>query len=183
MLSDEHKKQLIKLARETIEGYVLKGMIGRFDTKDEELQQQSGAFVTIHNNGRLRGCIGMIESKQKLYETIIEMAIQAARNDPRFEPVDEKELREIDIELSVLSQPRRINSLDEFDIENHGIILKKGFASGVFLPQVAAETGWSKEELLENLCTQKAGLPKDAYKDPNTELYVFEADVFGERAQ
>jgi len=181
MLTEEQKKEILKLARTTIESYIKEGMIPRFETADPVLKQKMGAFVTIHNNEKLRGCIGLIESDQMLYETIIEMAIQASRNDPRFEPVSAKELDETDIEVSVLSKPRRINGIEEFELGKHGIIIKKGYVSGVYLPQVAKETGWTKEEFLENLCESKAGLPRQAYKEPGVEVYVFEAEVFGEK--
>lgn len=180
-MDDEKKKTILKLARNTIESYVKDGVSHKFNTEDEELKQQNGAFVTLHKNGALRGCIGLIESDSPLYETIMDMSIQAARSDPRFPPVEKEELNEIDIEVSILTKPRKAGSIDEVEPGKHGVIVKKGFASGVFLPQVAAETGWSKEEFMENLCEGKAGLHKDAYKDPAASIYVFEAEVFGEK--
>lgn len=181
MLNGEQRKTLLKLARNTIETYTAKSIINRFETDDPALKQLAGAFVTIHKNGKLRGCIGMIDAREPLYETVIEMSIQASRNDPRFEPVNEYELKDIDVEISVLYPPVRVKSIDDIELGKHGVIVKKGFASGVFLPQVARETGWSKTEFLEHLCNGKAGLPKDAYLDPKTEIYTFEAEVFGEK--
>ncbi len=181
MLTDEQKKILLKLTRDTIENYIIKGIIPRFESDDPAFNQKAGAFVTLHKSGELRGCIGIIESNRKLYETIIEMAIEAARNDPRFQPVNEYELKDIDIEISVLTPPQKIQSLDDIELGRHGVIIKKGFASGVFLPQVAKETGWTKEEFLRHLCRDKAGLPEEAFKDKNTQIYIFEAEVFGEK--
>lgn len=181
MLTDEKKKILLNLARNIIESYILKGIMPKFETDDPDLAQKAGAFVTLHKKDMLRGCIGIIESNSKLYETIIEMAIEAARNDPRFPPVNEYELKDIDIEISVLSPPKKVESIDDIELGKHGVIVRRGFASGVFLPQVAKETGWSKEEFMRHLCRDKAGLKEDAFRDKGTEIYVFTAEVFGEK--
>ncbi len=181
MLSQEQKKELLVLARTTIENYVEKGTMPKYIPTDPVLKEKCGAFVTIHNSGRLRGCIGMIEGRQPLTDTIIEMSIEASNNDPRFDPVEKEELKEIDIEISVLFPPRKIASYEEVELGKHGVIVKRGFASGVFLPQVATETGWSLDEFMSNLCAGKAGLPADSYKDPKTEIYVFDAEVFSEK--
>jgi AmmeMemoRadiSam system protein A len=108
------------------------------------------------------------------------MAIESSTNDPRFAPVSAKELKDIKIEISVLSEPERVADVNKLVMGKHGVIVKRGFNSGVFLPQVATETKWSREEFLSNLCAHKAGLPADAWKDPKTELYSFTAEVFGE---
>jgi uncharacterized protein (TIGR00296 family) len=92
-----------------------------------------------------------------------------------------EELSEIEIEISVLSLPKRITDIDEIELGKHGVIVRRGFNSGVFLPQVATETGWSKEEFLSNLCAHKAGLPHFAWQDASTEIYIFTADVFSEK--
>ncbi|MCX8092662.1 MAG: AmmeMemoRadiSam system protein A [Candidatus Goldbacteria bacterium] len=181
MLNNEQKKTLLKLARDTIEKYITQGIILKFENKDPVLNEKRGAFVTIHNKGELRGCIGLIEGTQELYKTIIEMAIESATSDPRFPPLTPDELNDIDIEISVLTPLKKIKSIDEIILGKHGVIVKKGFRSGVFLPQVATETGWDKKTFLEHLCAGKAGLSKDAYLDKNTEIYIFEADVFGEK--
>jgi AmmeMemoRadiSam system protein A len=177
MLSKEQKGTLLKLARDTIEKYVNEDIILKFENKDPVLSEKYGAFVTIHNHGRLRGCIGM----QPLFETIIEMAMESSTNDPRFLPVTPDEIKDLDIEISVLSPKRRVQSIDEIEMGKHGVIVRRGFQGGVYLPQVATETGWGKEEFMRSLCGGKAGLPADAYKDPKTEIYVFEAEVFGEK--
>jgi AmmeMemoRadiSam system protein A len=180
VLTKEQKLELLKLARTTIESYAEKGIVPKYLSKDPVLNELCGAFVTLHNKGRLRGCIGMIEGIQPLSDTIIEMAVEAANNDSRFDPVAPKEVKELEIEISVLFPKKKVKSYEEVELGKHGVIVKRGLASGVFLPQVAAETGWSKEEFMRNLCEGKAGLAPDCYKDPKTEIFVFEAEVFSE---
>jgi len=181
MLNKHEQEEILKLARNTIEQYVTKSIIPRFKSDDPAFNQTGGAFVTIHNHGQLRGCIGTIESNEPIHKTVEEMAIESATQDPRFEPVNEDELKDIDVEVSILSPKRKVSGIDEIELGRHGVIVKKGFAAGVFLPQVAGETGWSKKEFMEHLCEGKAGLSKDAYLDPKTEIYIFEAQVFGEK--
>ncbi|HSV44007.1 MAG TPA: AmmeMemoRadiSam system protein A, partial [Candidatus Bathyarchaeia archaeon] len=179
-LTPAQKKRLITIALETIRLYVSEGKTMDVQEGDERLNQQEGAFVTIHKHGQLRGCIGNIVGRQPLYLTVRDMAVAAAAQDPRFNPVSKEELREIDIEISVLSEPRPAASPEEIQMGVHGVIVKRGFHQGVFLPQVATETGWSREEFLSQLCGQKAGLPPDAWKDPRTQLLIFTATVFSE---
>ena len=181
MLSKTQKKELLRIARSVLEEYLSKDMISEVLVHDLALKESGGAFVTLHKDGQLRGCIGVIESERPLYENVMDMAIEAALHDPRFTPVNEYEMPEIEIEISALSPKRRIKSIDEIELGKHGVIVKKGFASGVFLPQVATETGWSKTEFMQHLCEGKAGLKADAYLDPKTEIYVFNAEVFSEK--
>ena len=141
-----------------------------------------GAFVTLHSHGNLRGCIGNMVGSKPIYLTVRDMAVEAAVGDPRFPAVEASELEDIEIEISALSPLERVDSADKIQLGIHGVIVKKGFRSGVFLPQVATETGWSKEEFLSQLCAQKAGLSPDAWKDKSTELYVFTAEVFSEKS-
>ena len=135
-----------------------------------------GAFVSLHKHGRLRGCIGHFGEDYPLHEIVAEMARAAAFEDPRFMPVTKDELDDIDIEISVLTPMRRIQSLDEFELHRHGIYIKKGRRSGTFLPQVADEVNWTKEEFVGHCSQDKAGLGWDGWKD--AELYVYEAIVF-----
>jgi AmmeMemoRadiSam system protein A len=118
---------------------------------------------------------------EPLYLTISDMAIEAAVADWRFPPVELSEMKDIEIEISVLSVLKRVYSSDEIILGLHGVVIKKGPKNGVFLPQVATETNWTKEEFLAELCSQKAGLPPDAWKDTSSELYVFTAEVFSEK--
>lgn len=181
-LNLDQKKKLIAIAKDTINLYIKNKKKFEVKVDDLRLSEEEGAFVTIHEDGQLRGCIGNIIGQGPLYLTIRDMAIAAATQDPRFKPVTVDELNKIDIEISVLSKPKRVKSLDEIKMGVHGVIVKGGmFNQGVFLPQVAIETGWSKEEFLSELCSQKAHLPKDAWKDPKTILEIFTAEVFSEK--
>ena len=176
--TQEQKKRLLEIARGTIEEYVRTGKKVEVSETDPRLLREEGAFVTIHRQGQLRGCIGNIIGQGPLYLTVRNMAIAAASEDPRFPPVSEAELKDLEVEISVLSQPRPANSIKEITMGVHGVIVKKGFHGGVFLPQVATDTGWSRDEFLSQLCEQKAGLPRDCWKDPRTRLEIFTAEVF-----
>ncbi len=182
-LSKEDKKTLLKIARQTLESYLSKREIPEFKDLSDRLRKIQGAFVTLKKHGQLRGCIGSIIGRLPLYLTVRDMAIEAATADPRFPPVRYEELKDINIEISVLSPLKKVSSSDEIVLGKHGVILKRGFHQGVFLPQVAEETGWSKEEFLSYLCAHKAGLPFDCWKDKDTELYVFTACVFSEEEE
>jgi hypothetical protein len=181
MLNDAQRKRLLTIARESITSFVMDGKRKKFTEDDPLLSEPMGAFVTLHERGELRGCIGNMVGRGPLYQTVADMAIEAATDDPRFQALSPKELSMIDLEISVLSPLKRVSSADEIKIPGHGVIVRKGFASGVYLPQVATETGWNKEQFLTSLCGQKAGISSDAWKDPATELYVFTAEVFGEK--
>lgn len=172
----------MEIARKSIETYLKTGKILELSESDPALLEEMGAFVTLHERGDLRGCIGNLVGNQPLYLTIRDMAIEAATGDPRFLPVKPSELKDIEIEISALSPLQRIDSTDKIQLGTHGVLVKKGFRSGVFLPQVATETGWSKEEFLSNLCAHKAGLSPDAWKDKSTEIYIFSAEVFSEKS-
>ena len=140
------------------------------------LNKKCGAFVSLHKHGHLRGCIGHFGEDYPLHEIVAEMARAAAFEDPRFMPVTRDELDDLDIEISVLTPMRRIQSLDEFELHRHGIYIKKGYRSGTFLPQVADEVNWTKEEFVGHCSQDKAGLGWEGWKD--AELYVYEAIVF-----
>jgi AmmeMemoRadiSam system protein A len=147
------------------------------------MAQKLGVFVTLKKKGALRGCIGSILPSEPLVQAVQNKAIQAAKDDPRFHQVYADELKEIKIEISVLSPIKRIKNADEIVMGRDGVIIVRGDRSGVFLPQVAQETGWTKERFMSELCSQKAGLPEDAWKDAATELYTFTVYVFGEADQ
>jgi len=181
MLTKEQRKRLLKIARKSIEDYLGKNRKIKPDERDPLLLSASGVFVTLHKDGDLRGCIGRLSADKPLYLGVCEMAVEAAVGDPRFAPVNLEELEKIEIEISVLSPMTRVYSADEIKLGAHGVLVKQGFSSGVFLPQVAGEAGWSKEEFLSQLCSHKAGLEPDAWKDKTTELYIFTAEIFSER--
>ena len=181
MLNKNQKKRLLEIARSSIQVYLKTGKkLELTEDADPVLLKEMGAFVTLHKHGELRGCIGNLVGNQPLYLTVRDMAIEAAVDDPRFSPVELSELKDIEIEISCLSPLKRIDSSDEIQLGVHGVLVRRGFSSGVFLPQVAVETGWSKEEFLSNLCAHKAGLSADAWKDKATEVYIFSAEVFSE---
>jgi len=182
MLNHEQRKRLLEIARKSIETYLESGKKLEVKEQNPALVKKMGAFVTLHKQGELRGCIGNLIGQEPLYLTIRDMAIEAAVGDPRFPQVQLAELGDIEIEISALSPMQRINNPDEIQLGVHGVLIRRGFRSGVFLPQVATETGWSKEEFLSNLCAHKAGLAPDAWKDKSTEIYVFTAEVFSEKS-
>ncbi|MCM8821177.1 MAG: AmmeMemoRadiSam system protein A [Candidatus Omnitrophica bacterium] len=181
MLTELQKKKLLRIARETLEYYLSGKELPVILYDDPILQERRGVFVTLKKKGELRGCIGYIEGVKPLAMAVRDMAIQSATGDPRFPPVNYKELKDIDIEISVLTPLKKVKDAEEIVMGKDGVIIKKGYRQGVFLPQVAEETGWTKEEFLGNLCMYKAGLPPDAWKDKDTEIYTFQAEVFSER--
>ena len=181
MLNQGQKRKLLGIARKSIESYLKNRKYLEVQENDSVLTQIMGAFVTLHKDGQLRGCIGNIIGRQPLYLTVRDMAVESATADPRFSPVTLEELNGIQIEISALSAPQKIDTVDKIDLGKHGVIVSRGPRSGVFLPQVATETGWSKEEFLSQLCSQKAGLDADAWKDKNTQIQIFRAEVFSEK--
>lgn len=183
ILNEQQQKELLNIARTTVETYVREGKKADFNITDERLQWKEGAFVTLHKNEQLRGCIGQIVPTDKpIWQVVRDIAISSCSEDHRFNPVSEKELDKLDYEVSVLSVPKKIDNWKNIELGKHGVIVRKGlFHSGVFLPQVATETGWSREEFLSQLCAQKAGLPGDCYKDEDVELQTFTAQVFSEK--
>lgn len=181
MLTIQQKQKLLKIARESILTYLKTGEKLRINESDPLLSQKMGAFVTLNTHGELRGCIGNLVASQPLYLTVRDMAIEAAMDDPRFSSLSLSEFKDVEIEISVLSILERAASAEKVELGKHGVLVRRGNQSGVFLPQVARETGWSKEEFLNNLCAHKAGISADAWKDKDTELYIFTADVFSEK--
>lgn len=181
MLNNQQRKKLLEIARESINTYLQTGKKMELSETDTVLKQEMGAFVTLNKNGELRGCIGNLSASQPLYLTVRDMAVEAAVDDPRFSTLTLLELKDVEIEISALSPLKKVDSADKIELGKHGVLVRKGYQSGVFLPQVATETGWSKEEFLNNLCVHKAGLAQGAWKDKATELYIFEADVFSEK--
>lgn len=184
----EHEKQLLKdIARQSIEAELDGHPLNLPPSSINPLPpfggdkwgasfKGAGAFVTLRKHGQLRGCIGLMASQMPLHQTIARMARAAAFDDPRFSPLQRNELSEIDIEISIITPMRRIHSIDEFQLHKHGIFIQKGQRSGTFLPQVADEVNWTKEEFLGHCSRDKAGLGWDGWRQ--AELYVYEAIVF-----
>ena len=180
-MDDKQKQTLLKVARDTVEA-VIKGEPSQNPQSDDpELNAPCGCFVTLKNHGRLRGCIGRFISESPLIELIADMAKSSATGDPRFfaDPITAGELDQLDVEISVLSPLERTDEPLSLRLGIDGIYIKNGRTSGCFLPQVATETGWSKEEFLSYCCAHKAGLAADAWRNPETEVNLFTADVFG----
>jgi MEMO1 family protein len=148
------------------------------DDLTKALMTHCGAFVTLHIKGELRGCKGRFGASQPLYEVVKEMARASAFEDYRFHSVTADELKELEIEISVMTPLKKINSIDEIELGKHGIYIVKGLASGTFLPQVATETKWTKEEFLGHCAKDKAGLDWNGWKD--AEIFTYETIIFSE---
>jgi len=178
-LDEKQKKLLLRIARETIENTVAGSQPAEYTIDDPVLNTRCGAFVTIHNMGDLRGCIGNITAATPLWMTVLKMAVEASRNDPRFPPVTAGELDDIDIEISALSPLWKIKDISEIEVGRHGILIKKGFNQGLLLPQVATENGFDRISFLEHTCL-KAGLARNCYRGGDCDILIFSATVFGE---
>ncbi len=179
-LDEKDKHSLIEIARTTMEEYVRNRKIATADEAQlsAAVKTNCGAFVTLKENGELRGCIGRFDATEPLYKVVQEMAVAASAQDERFQPVAPEELGKIEIEISVLTPMRKIKSIDEIVMGKNGIYIRKGWNSGTFLPQVATETGWSKEEFLGHCARDKAGIGWDGWR--NAELFIYESLVFSE---
>jgi len=181
LLNSDQQKALLKIARETLKSYLKDKKIPEIKTDDEGLNQKFGVFVTLKKDDFLRGCIGEFEPKEPLCKLVQKKAIDAAVNDPRFDSLKSNELPEIEIEISILSPQQKIDDWKKIELGKHGVFIHKGSKGGTFLPQVASESNWSLEEFLSHLCSDKAGLPPNCYKDPDTNIYTYTAEVFGEK--
>jgi len=180
-MNEKDRRSLLGLARDSI--------TSKFRTTEPDfestkhLQDQLGVFVTLHKNHELRGCVGYTEGVVPLCEATAELARAAAFRDSRFAPLQSDEVKDLQIEISVLSVPQKLDCDPEKYPENIRIgtdgLLIKGFSTGILLPQVATEQGFNSIQFLECVC-QKAGLPDSAYKDPNNSVYIFQAEIFSE---
>ena len=175
-LSDDEKRLLKEIALTSIKDSLDGKPVAHLPSLNAHLMERCGAFVSLHKQGRLRGCIGHFGEDMPLHEAVAAMARAAAFEDPRFMPLTRDELADIDIEISVLTPMRRIHSLDEFELHRHGIYIRRGNRSGTFLPQVADEVDWTKEEFVGHCARDKAHIGWDGWRD--AELYVYEAIVF-----
>lgn len=179
-LNNEQKKMLLEIAKKTIENAVNGEKLPDFDIRDPVLNTECGAFVTIHKNDSLRGCIGNVIGQMPLWKTVRKMAVEASLHDPRFSPVSAEELKDIDIEISVLSPFEKIEDTSSIEVGKHGLFIRQGFYQGLLLPQVATEYGWDRKEFLEHTC-MKAGLYSDCYMNKNCEIFIFSATVFSKK--
>ncbi len=179
-LNKSAQEELLSIARFSITSYVLDGKIPLFEAKEPALSERRGVFVTIISRGNLRGCIGQHESDIPLCQLTAQMAVAAACDDPRFPPVMKEELGEIKIKISVyLMPPTKIKNINEFEIGRDGVIIKKDDYSATYLPEVALEQGWGRQEMLSNLCL-KAGLAPDAWQE-EIELFIYRTQMLEEQ--
>jgi uncharacterized protein len=178
VFTPDEQNRLLQIARRALEARVR-----RTDAPAPEgrgvLDRPSGAFVSIHHRGALRGCLGRLEADMPLCQTVAHLGAVVADSDPRFDPVDASELAEIDIEISVLTPESEVSSIEEITIGRHGLIVTDGFRRGLLLPQVAVEHGWDRETFLDH-ASMKAGLRPDAWRR-GARIEVFEALVFSEQ--
>lgn len=178
-LTAQHQSALLAIARKAIESCVLTGKPTIDPTEDSALNTRFGCFVSIKQNGQLRGCIGKFQPQWPLYQEVAQMACAAATQDPRFYPMGEEDLDNFLIEISVLSPLEKIDDPNAIQVGLHGIYLEKGSSRGVLLPQVAVEHRWDRTMFLRQTCT-KAGLPTDAWQSEDTAIFIFTAQVFTE---
>lgn len=174
----DERNQLFEIARESIASVLNKEHAWRPEKPlNAKLLEERAVFVTLRIDEELRGCIGEMIASKPLYIAVFEMARSAAFKDPRFSPVTKEEFEFVEIEISVLTPMVRVNSYKEIELEVDGVWLRQGGRSGVFLPQVATETGWDLDTFFRNLCSHKAGLPAEAYMDPNIEIYKYQVEI------
>jgi MEMO1 family protein len=179
-LTEREQKSLLGIARNTLEKYIRTGKVPEAKPLTPKLSEKRGAFVTLHEHGDLRGCIGYVEAVKPLFQAVSDMAVAASTEDPRFPPVEAGELDKIDIEITVLSPLRPLPSPESVVVGKHGLVIRKGFRSGLLLPQVPVEQCWNREQFLANTCL-KAGLQPSAYKEKDAQLFCFTGQVFGEK--
>ena len=184
MISEESGKYLVEIAKSTVANYLeTNRRITIPEDCPDELKQELGVFVTLNKRKRLRGCIGYPEPVKSLIESTIDVAIAAAFEDPRFPELKEEEYSDLEFEVTVLTQPELIEVahpkqyFDEIKIGEDGLIIQKGYARGLLLPQVAPENGFDVEEFLEHTC-MKAGISADSWMDESCDVYKFQGLIF-----
>ena len=177
-LNAEERAALLALARHTLEVYLASGERPKLEAASGGFMEESGAFVTLHQGDDLRGCIGSFIGEGPLQETVQNMAVAAATRDPRFPSVQADEVPGLTLEISVLS-PLRHGTPEEVEVGVHGVYITRGRHRGVLLPQVASEHGWDRETFLDHTCL-KAGLPPGTWRDAETHIELFTAQVFSE---
>lgn len=177
--NEDEQKQMFAIARNSIaEQFDIPG--DKIGVVSNPLHIKCGVFVTLHLDGKLKGCIGTFSQDKELNENIREIAYSAAFNDRRFSPLSKKEFENVEIEISVLTPMQKINNIEEIEIGKHGIYIKQGILSGTYLPQVAIEQGWTAEEFVSHCSQYKAGIGKDGWKNKSTEIYIYESLIFKE---
>ena len=184
-MDEKDRKILLFIARESIKSAITDAPSeqAQIEVISPDLKEKSGAFVTLRTHGKLRGCIGRMVSDISLYKLVSEMAVSAAKEDPRFCQIRPSDLEDLKIDISALSPLQKIDNPLDFELGRHGIYIKKGSSNGCFLPQVATETGWTKEEFLTQCCSMKAELSPDAWKNKNVDIYIFTSEIISEKDQ
>jgi len=178
-LSKKEQKTLLELARTSIAAKFSGKELPQFISPFQRLEETRGVFVTLKKDDKLRGCIGFVMGVKPLYQTVREVAVASAFQDPRFSPLKEDELKDTVIEISVMTALRKISSINMIKVKRDGLIVRRGDLQGLLLPQVAKKNNWKRQAFLEHVCL-KAGLKKDAWKSPETEIMTFNAQVFEE---
>ena len=181
MYTEEEQKKLLEIARRAIKEYLTESGDDFLSGSTPAMKKENGAFVTLHKQGQLRGCIGYIQAFMPLDQAVAELAVKAAFEDPRFPSMQEKELDEVDIEISVMTLLEPIDDTDKIIVGEHGLYIKNGLHSGLLLPQVATQYKWDRETFLQQTCV-KAGLPQDTWKETDTEIFTFTAEIFSEES-
>src|SRR5579875_1469751 len=177
-LSETDCQFLLRLARRELEEKILAQPLPAMGEIPSSPERPSGAFVTLHEGGRLRGCIGRVETVAPLHLTVRECALSAAIHDPRFDPVRPEKVENLHIEISVLSSFQEIQP-EEIEVGRHGLLVSHGGRRGLLLPQVAVEWEWDRMRFLEETCA-KAGLPLDAWQR-GARIQAFTAQIFAEK--
>jgi len=177
-LSDADRKILLEFTRQAVVEAVTQKRLLRELPQDEMFESPCGVFVTLHVAGKLRGCIGVIQPKEFLGESLSRCAFSAAMEDPRFSPMQPEELAQLEIEVSLLS-PLEMISPEQIEIGKHGLLIERGFRRGLLLPQVAVEHKLGREAFLKETC-HKAGLPLDSWRAPDTRIYAFTCEIVAE---
>jgi AmmeMemoRadiSam system protein A len=179
VLSSNSQRILLKLARTAIETCLKQEKPMGFDSPSGELLLPRGCFVTLRKSGHLRGCIGTFDPSQPVYKNVSRMAAASATEDPRFSPVTLQELPEIRIEISILGETLRMRFLEEIEIGRHGVLIKYGYRSGTYLPDVAVEQKWTAEEFVRHCALEKAGLTPEEFS--RAEIFLYEVQKFSEK--
>lgn len=181
-LSEQARRDLLQLARGSLEAHFRGQPPPRLSSdRAEAFGQPRGLFVTLKRGGHLRGCIGTLSPEGDLTRVVAEFARRAALEDPRFPPLSHEELRECELEISVLTAPQPLEAPEEIVIGRDGLIVEGRGRRGLLLPQVATEWGFSAARFLQETC-RKAGLPADAWREGQVRVWKFQAEVFGESA-
>jgi uncharacterized protein len=179
IIDDRDRRELLRIARATLREHLSTGYLPPGSPHRKTLLAPGGAFVTIHVDGALRGCMGRIEADKPLYLAVEELTVAAATRDPRFDPLRLEDLKETRLTVSLLSAPEKV-SPEQIVLGKHGLVVTRGPRRGLLLPEVATEHGFTVEQFLDETCA-KAGLPHGAWREPETRVEVFTADVFAEQ--